>query len=475
MKNIQMPTLLRLILLGFLLVSLPLVGSIITAIAQVDRLAQESRSAMMSVQDDTIASRILSERTTSMERNARQYQALQDLSFKALYEENREEALAQLEQLASHASGRELADAVVRARESEGLVAELVEGVEGATTASELEAALLVLRDDVLAVVREQNAVSREMAGIFPDNAQTLQRTLIAQATLVIPISAALAILFVLVIARPLRQIGRRILSLGRSDLGEPITVKGARDLELLGQRLEWLRLRLLELEEQKAQFLRNVSHELKTPLTNIREGAELLSEDSANGVAGEYRQVARIVRDNSLRLQQMIEELLRYGSEGDITADQESQLLQFDQLVLAVMERHALTAKAHAVEMIPRLESVELEGNAKRLQVIVENLLSNALKYAPRGGYIMVELAAGPEDVKLDVRDNGPGVPDSDRERVFEWFYTGARPPGSIVAGTGFGLAIAQQYAGQHDGQITLLPSSEGAHFQLTIRKRIA
>jgi two-component system sensor histidine kinase GlrK len=279
----------------------------------------------------------------------------------------------------------------------------------------------------------------------------------------------------VLVIARPLRQIGRRILSLGRSDLGEPITVKGARDLELLGQRLEWLRLRLLELEEQKAQFLRNVSHELKTPLTNIREGAELLSEDSANGVAGEYRQVARIVRDNSLRLQQMIEELLRYGSEGDITADQESQLLQFDQLVLAVMERHALTAKAHAVEMIPRLESVELEGNAKRLQVIVENLLSNALKYAPRGGYIMVELAAGPEDVKLDVRDNGPGIPESDRERIFEWFYTGARPPGSIVAGTGFGLAIAQQYAGQHDGQITLLPSSEGAHFQLTIRKRIA
>jgi len=472
MKYLQMPSLLRLILLGFLLVALPLVASIMTAIARVDRLAQESRSATMSVHEDTVASRVLSERTTSMERNARQYQALQDPSFKALYVENRKEALAQLEQLARHARSPALAEAVARAKANEARVSALVEGVEGATTGAELEAALVILRDDVLAVVREQIAVSREMAGTFPDQAQDLQRTLIAQATLVIPISAALALLFVAVIARPLRQIGQRILSLGRSDFGEPITVKGARDLELLGQRLEWLRVRLLELEEQKALFLRNVSHELKTPLTNIREGAELLSEDGAPGGAEELRQVARIVRDNSLRLQQMIEELLRYGSESDFGAEQVKQQLQFDQLVLGVIERHTLSAQARAVTITPRLDPVALEGDPKRLQLIVENLLSNALKYAPRGGHVMLELTDGPEAVTLAVRDNGPGVPEADRERIFEWFYTGARPPGSIVAGTGLGLAIAQQYAGQHDGHIALLPAAEGAHFQLTIRK---
>jgi two-component system sensor histidine kinase GlrK len=73
-----------------------------------------------------------------------------------------------------------------------------------------------------------------------------------------------------------------------------------------------------------------------------------------------------------------------------------------------------------------------------------------------------------------LDVRDSGPGVTAEDRDRVFEWFYTGQRPPGSIVAGSGMGLAIAQEYAEQHDGRIQLLPGVEGAHFRLTLRKNV-
>jgi two-component system sensor histidine kinase GlrK len=96
--------------------------------------------------------------------------------------------------------------------------------------------------------------------------------------------------------------------------------------------------------------------------------------------------------------------------------------------------------------------------------------LLSNALKYAPHGGLIEIRLMAEPQEVKLEIRDYGPGISERDREHIFEWFYTGPRPPGSIVAGTGMGLAIAQEYAEQHGGRIVLLPSTEGALFQLTL-----
>jgi two-component system sensor histidine kinase GlrK len=470
MKKPHSPTLLSLILLGFILVALPLIASIITAIAQVDRLARDSRTDMLAVQEDTVASRALVERATLMERSARQFQALRDDVFIGLYTEHRDEALALLDRLAADHRSPELMAAVTETRNTESRIRTLIANIDDPATRAQLETALTRLRDNVLAVIQAQNAISREMAAALPERARRLQRTLMGQAMLVIPVSAGLAVVFFFVIAPPLRQIGRSIRELGRGALREPIQIKGPRDLEQLGQRLEWLRNRLVELEAQKSQFLRNVSHELKTPLTNIREGAELLTEDHAPEARGEVLQVARIVQENSIRLQQMIETLLRYGADGDLTASQARQAVQFDQIVLETIERQAMTAAGRSVSIKPTLEPAPLFGSPKCLQVIVENLLSNALKYAPHGGLIEIRLMAEPQEVKLEIRDYGPGISERDREHIFEWFYTGPRPPGSIVAGTGMGLAIAQEYAEQHGGRIVLLPSTEGALFQLTL-----
>jgi two-component system sensor histidine kinase GlrK len=473
MKRRRSPTLLSYILLGFILVAMPLVASIVTAIAQVDRLARESRNDMMSVQQNTVASRGLVERTTSMERSARQYQALQDPSFRSLYEEHRDAARTLLDRLAVQGQSEELSAAVSRASRSERRVTALLDASANATGEEELVTALDALRKDIMDIVRVQNAISRTMASVLPDKANSLQRTLIVQAALVIPVSAGLAMILFIVVAPPLRQLGKGIRALGRGALGESIQVKGVRDLEELGQRLEWLRKRLVELEAQKSQFLRNVSHELKTPLTNIREGAELLLEESVENVPKDLDLLARIVQRNSIRLQQMIEALLRYGAEGDLTAGQPDQALCLNHLVMELVEQHALEAAAHSVRIEHALELVQMVGSPKRLQVIVENLLSNALKYTPPGGHIEVRLKQETEEIVLDVQDTGPGVAEEDRSHVFEWFYAGPRPPGSIVAGSGMGLAIAQEYAVQHDGRIDLLPTAAGAHFRLTLRKK--
>lgn len=467
--RLQLPTMFRLILLGFLVVATPLVVAIVTAIAQVDRLARDSRATLVSVQDNTVVSRTLADRFAAMEESALQYQALMDPSYKEIYEENRAETLTLMERLAQGSTNPELLRRLAVAREAVDVSHAALTGI-GGETSPDLAAALDAVRQSVLEVVQQQNAVARNLANAMLEQANRLQRTLVIQAGLVIPLSLGLAALFVAVIVRPLRQLDRSIHALGRGALTESTSVAGTRDLEELGRRLEWLRLRLLELEAEKSRFIRNVTHELKTPLTNIREAADLLLEADDATTAPESRAITQILRDNSLRLQQMIEKLLYYGAAGDIGAEELKESIQFDLLVNDVLQRYSATTAARQVSLRSSLEPVTVIGNTRRLTAIVDNLLSNAVKYTPDNGRIDVGLSNRNGVVTLDVEDSGPGIPEPARPHVFDWFFTGPRPPQWKVAGTGMGLAIAREYARHHNGDIQLLESSRGAHFQLTI-----
>lgn len=466
----QLPTMFRLILLGFFVVTVPLVVAMVTAIAQVDRLARDSRSALVAVQESAVVSRTLADRVAAMEESALQYHALSDPAYKEIYDENRIEVLNLLTRLDESNSNPELQRRLAVTREAEAASHAAVTEIENGVAPGELAAALNELRQSVLEVVQQQNAVARNLANAMLDQANRLQRTLIIQAGLVIPLSLGLAILFVAVIVRPLRQIDRSIHALGRGALTETIRVAGTRDLDELGRRLDWLRLKLLELEAEKSRFLRNVTHELKTPLTNIREAADLLLEADDSSPIPELRIITQILRDNSLRLQQMIETLLYYGAAGDIGEQQLNESVQLDLLVHDAVERYRVSAAARSVAVVTSLAPVTVTGNARRLLAIVDNLLSNAVKYTPDNGRIDVELAVRNAVVTLDVKDSGPGIPESARPQIFDWFFTGPRPPQWKVAGTGMGLAIAREYARQHNGDIRLLESSQGAHFRLTI-----
>src|SRR5204862_7195698 len=123
----------------------------------------------------------------------------------------------------------------------------------------------------------------------------------------------ALAILFAVLIARPIRQLDQAIRQMGTADFTHAIEVNGPQDLRYLGQRLEWLRTRLHELEEQQNRFLRHVSHELKTPLTAVRDGAELLRDRVGGDLSTEQQEIVRMVREKPVPLQKLIKDLLTY------------------------------------------------------------------------------------------------------------------------------------------------------------------
>src|SRR5205814_7781267 len=142
-------------------------------------------------------------------------------------------------------------------------------------------------------------------------------------------------------IARPISEIDAAIRQLGGADFSRPIAVRGPEDLRYLGRRLDWLRRRLDEFETQKNRFLRHVSHELKTPLTALREGTELLHDQVAGPLAPPQRQVVSIMRDNSIKLQRLIEELLDYQRALHAAASLEMQPVQLDRLVGDAAQPH--------------------------------------------------------------------------------------------------------------------------------------
>ena len=114
---------------------------------------------------------------------------------------------------------------------------------------------------------------------------------------------------------RPIRQIDSAISQLGKGTFSKAIAVRGPTDLVDLGRQLEWLRMRLLELAQERNRFLRHMSHELKTPLASIREGTELLMDGAVGELDSAQREVTTILRDNGIKLQQLIENLLSFSA----------------------------------------------------------------------------------------------------------------------------------------------------------------
>jgi len=145
---------------------------------------------------------------------------------------------------------------------------------------------------------------------------QRAQRNLFWETLLLVPLTLAVVGVFTYLFGRPIRAIDRAISELGRGTFSRPIAIRGPADLERLAAQLEWLRGRLLDLAQEKNRFLlRHMSHELKTPLANIREGTELLMDGAVGELQSSQREVTAILRENGMKLQRLIENLLSFSA----------------------------------------------------------------------------------------------------------------------------------------------------------------
>jgi len=291
-----------------------------------------------------------------------------------------------------------------------------------------------------------------------------------------IPTAIIFSGVFTILLNRPIKQIDHAIRLLGDGKFSSPVSVTGPHNLEYLGQSLDWLRGRLLDVENQKIKFIRHVSHELKTPLTALREGTELLADEVVGGLKEEQREVVQILRQNGIRLQSLIEDLLNFNSAASQPVLHMVNSVRLDNVIHRVADDHKLTIVAKNIRLDTKLTPCVVEGDDEKLRVIVDNLLSNAIKYSPQGGKITIGLRQDQSQAILDVFDAGPGIRPDEGSKIFDTFYQGGPPAEGHVKGSGLGLSIAREHVLAHHGVIKPLFDSLGAHLQVVLpQKQVA
>jgi two-component system sensor histidine kinase GlrK len=307
-------------------------------------------------------------------------------------------------------------------------------------------------------------------------NTRSAQHALAWQSAALIPGTLVLVVLFLLLVGRPMRQVDRAIRELGEGDFSRPITVSGPNDIETLGRQLEWLRHRLKESTDEKNKFLRHMSHELKTPLANIREGTELLLDGSVGELDREQQEVTGILRDNGVKLQKLIENLLTFSAWQTQTASLELAEFELKPMVFGILSQHRLPISNKKIKLNLKVAAIKVLADEGKLKLVLENLLSNAIKFTPNEGMILISAEMQDAELVIDVADNGPGVHPEDGDRIFEAFYQGRRPQGGPVGGTGIGLSVVAECIQAHGGSVTLVRGvNSGAHFQVRLPLRRA
>jgi two-component system sensor histidine kinase GlrK len=465
---------LGLLLTGFTLVAAPLVGALAYSAWHTERLAEQSRKAVFSASEAARASRSLVNRIGSIERLAQQLAVLDAPELAADYLRVRasfRQVSDELLQLPLEAGQQ---DALKRTLAQEQALYELLTAKprrrHESATIGRMTGELAENAYEVLAI--SSRVADREVAKLRGD-AESVQRQLILLVMFGTAVALAIALALSRHISRPIAQLDDSIRQLGGADFSRPITVHGPQDLQILGERLDWLRRRLAELEAEKNRFLRHVSHELKTPLTALREGAELLNDQIGGPLAPPQRQIVGIMRDNSVKLQRLIEDLLDYQRALHTAASLAPQAVSLESLVREVAGSHGLAMQAKGQRLGLDLARVSVEADPEKLRSILDNLIGNAVKFTPAGGLISVVVRPTGDEAQIDVIDSGPGVPEEERESIFNSFFRGRAMASGPIAGTGLGLAIAREFAEAHGGRIRVVPEEGGGHFRVTLPRR--
>src|SRR5437016_2151004 len=448
---------LGLLLTGFTLVMLPLVGALAYSAWNTERLAGLSRSAVFNASQAARASRSLVDRIAAIERVAQQIAVLNDpelavdyarihRSFKQLVEEIGQLPLDDSQQTA-------LTRTVEQEQSLYDLLTEHPRPKIDTKVVSGRMDGLIESAREVLAI--NNRIVDREVHRLSL-KAEQVQRGLIVLVFFSTAVALIIALALTRYIARPISEIDAAIRQLGGADFSRAITVRGPEDLRYLGRRLDWLRRRLEEFETQKNRFLRHVSHELKTPLTAIREGAELLHDKVAGPLAPTQAQVVSIMRDNSVKLQRLIEELLDFQRALHAAASLEVRPIELDGLVRDAARPHELAAQAKGLRLTIDAQAATLEADPQKLRSIVDNLISNAIKFTPPGGSVVVRARMLAGEAVIEVQDSGPGVPFEERESIFNLFFRGRTKAaeGGRIKGSGLGLAIVREPVEEHGRQ---------------------
>jgi signal transduction histidine kinase/HAMP domain-containing protein len=224
-----------------------------------------------------------------------------------------------------------------------------------------------------------------------------------------------------------------------------------------------------------KDDFIATVSHELRTPLTSIVGFLEMLLEEDAGPLSGEQRRFLEIVMRSSQRLMRQVGDLLFISQLDSAGLTLSLEPVDVGAVVRDAAEQAAALARQREIELSVAAREVELVCDRERIAQVVANLLSNAVKFTPAGGSVEVRAFAEDGSGVVEVEDSGIGIPEAERDRLFQRFFRSSRSTEQAIQGTGLGLAISQAIVQAHGGTIEASAAPEqGTLFRVTLPRRV-
>ncbi|WP_244613064.1 sensor histidine kinase [Modicisalibacter radicis] len=445
-------SLVQLVLLAFLVVMLPIAVLMFQAgeaLSELSRLADVSARQAV---DQTRRARALSNLAVEMERSARQYAVVEQPGLMEIFNDKADEFTDLLDEHQHLLPGN--LD-LMALRHQIHVLAELPE-MPPEEVREQLDQ-FASFAEHTSAVLEATNRQIDDRIDSISVQAGQVQQRLWLQTAGLVSASLLLMLLCTWLIIRPIRQLERRILSLGSG--AEPPRahhIQGPAELVSLGERLDWLSARLNELEAQKQQFLRHMSHELKTPLASVREGTSLLSDDVAGALTPRQREIVELIDASGEELQTLIEQLLDYNL---LQHSQEAVYERFDiaTVIKEVLAKHQLALEKKGMQVSAHQQPLEWRADRSRTMRILDNLVSNAIAYGEDGGDLELRAQRRGRTLAIEVANSGEPIADEDREQLFDAFYQGRARRKGALKGSGIGLSVAADCAKAQNGTLTL------------------
>lgn len=465
--------------LSMSLIVLVLVAVAVLSLRAIDRLVDVNREIATETLPALRLAGSARDAVLGLGRLEARYLVLRDAQYAALWDERAQRAATDLDTLRGFVASRRetayLTEALLAFREYRRLVDEertlLGAGDRGtALRLAETRGQDLIARieSNLDALAQERHAaVVRAQASVARLEARTWTGVLVALVAafgLALLTSAVIA----LRITRSVATLSAATAAVAAGSFRDPLPAGGRDEIGDLARSFNQMALRLRQMDETKQEFFARISHELRSPLTSVREGAHLLRDGIPGSLNAKQARLVQIIEQSSDRLLRLVNQLLELSRARAGLLPMTWERVDLDRLVARVLEELRPQSQEAGVTLGRECAdggNYVCMGDDERLTQVFVNLVANAIRFTPAGGSVTARLVDLGNEVEMSVEDTGIGIPASALATVFDSYHQAHHGRG----GTGLGLAIVRGMVQAHGGRVTV-ESQEGKGSRFTV-----
>lgn len=316
-----------------------------------------------------------------------------------------------------------------------------------------------------------------ESINTIDDTVRTTRNSLIVFSTLIVILIGMLSLGMSYIITSPIEEFIAVAKEISKGNFSKHVEVKGHNEIAQMAQMLNYMCDELELLEEKRRKFVSDASHELKTPMAGIKLICDSLVA-AENPDPAMVKEFLGDMSDEVDRLTRIVERLLVLTK-----LDAGGNSLKFEEVDIKMLISQVvkkLTPIANAKDIVIYVDNHQTEFSPilldyDKMYEAIYNIVDNAIKYSPEGGFVHIDLTADNDCLTIKIEDNGPGIPEDERDRIFERFYRLDDSRARDTGGTGLGLAITKEAVLMHNGTIDVANVSDiGSVFTIRLPYKI-